>query len=192
MPAAPAVSGYWPGWNIARAFAFSPGSTTQGYVLDGYGGLHPFGGAPMVNTTGYWAGWDIAKDVVVATDGHSGFVLDAYGGLHPFAEDGETMPATPALSNYFGWNIARSAIYIPGSSTQGYVLDGFGGISPFGGAPALATNSYFPGIDTARGLKLNGSTGAYVGLATGVVVYDGDAPAVLADLPGAPLGRGIA
>ena len=34
----------WPGWEIARAVAVRADGVS-GYVLDGYGGLHPFGGA---------------------------------------------------------------------------------------------------------------------------------------------------
>jgi hypothetical protein len=31
-----------------------------GYTLDGYGGVHPFGGAPALDNHPYWGGWDIA------------------------------------------------------------------------------------------------------------------------------------
>jgi hypothetical protein len=58
LPAAtPVITGYWGNWDIARAVALSPSSTTsnpQGWVLDGYGGLHPFGGAPSVASGAYW------------------------------------------------------------------------------------------------------------------------------------------
>jgi hypothetical protein len=40
-----------------------PGSATAGYTLDGWGGLHPFGGAPELANTPYWRGWDIAKSI---------------------------------------------------------------------------------------------------------------------------------
>jgi hypothetical protein len=66
--AAPATTGYWPGWSIARALALSPSSTPsapQGWVLDGYGGLHPFGGAPSVATGAYWPSSDLAVNLLV-------------------------------------------------------------------------------------------------------------------------------
>jgi hypothetical protein len=28
--------------------------------MDGFGGLHPFGGAPVVTYSAYWPNWDIA------------------------------------------------------------------------------------------------------------------------------------
>jgi hypothetical protein len=61
-------------------------------VLDGFGGIHQFGGAPAVTGTAYWNGWDIARSLTLATDG-SGYVLDGYGGIHPFAASGTPMPA---------------------------------------------------------------------------------------------------
>ncbi|TME99856.1 MAG: hypothetical protein E6I39_07005, partial [Chloroflexi bacterium] len=63
IPANPATSAYWQGWNIARAVWLLPSSTpgaVSGYVLDGYGGLHPLGSAPAVARCPYWQGWDIA------------------------------------------------------------------------------------------------------------------------------------
>ena len=63
MPAAVTVSAYWSGWDIARGAYFLPGSAGSGYTLDGYGGVHPFGGAPNIANHPYWPGWDIAKAI---------------------------------------------------------------------------------------------------------------------------------
>jgi len=63
LPPGLGIGAYWPGWDIARAVWLTPGSTTaapMGYVLDGYGGLHPFGGAPPPPSGPYW-GRDIAR-----------------------------------------------------------------------------------------------------------------------------------
>src|SRR5207302_764176 len=60
MPATPATTAYWSGWAIARGVALVPGTNT-GYVLDGWGGLHPFNGAPAVAPGAYWPKWDIAR-----------------------------------------------------------------------------------------------------------------------------------
>ncbi len=38
--------------------------SAPGYTLDGWGGVHPFGGAPSVVVTGYWPGWDIVRGLV--------------------------------------------------------------------------------------------------------------------------------
>jgi len=66
MPASLKSSAYWPNWDIARAIVILGGSTLSapsGYVLDGYGGLHQFGGAPAPPAFSYWPGRDIARDL---------------------------------------------------------------------------------------------------------------------------------
>jgi hypothetical protein len=60
MPAAITNNSYWPGWDIARGLWFIPGSSNSGYTLDGWGGPHPFGNAPAIQSFQYWPGWDIA------------------------------------------------------------------------------------------------------------------------------------
>ena len=153
---------YWPGWDIARKVAvFADGK--GGLVLDGWGGLHPFGinGPPPVAETsialtGYWPGWSIARDVVLipGNGGHSGYVLDGWGGMHPFhvTTDGSTMPTAINGAYWPGWDIAREVWLLPGSSTAGFTLDGWGGLHPFGGAPAIHNSAYWPGWDIARGI----------------------------------------
>ena len=56
MPPAVTGAAYWPGWDIARGVIFLPGSASAGYTLDGYGGLHAFGGAAEVTNHPYWSG----------------------------------------------------------------------------------------------------------------------------------------
>jgi cysteine-rich secretory family protein len=66
--AVPVMTAYWPNWNIARAVTLSPSSTPsnlQGWVLDGYGGTHPFGGAPTISSVAYWPGSDRAVNLLV-------------------------------------------------------------------------------------------------------------------------------
>jgi hypothetical protein len=53
------------GWDIARGVALIPGSTTQGYVVDGWGGMHPFGGALPVTSLMYTPG-GITKQLAVS------------------------------------------------------------------------------------------------------------------------------
>src|SRR6266849_1089172 len=107
-----ATTGYWPGWNIARDVVLVPGDGGHaGYVLDGFGGLHPFhpttdgSTMPAAIATAYWSGWDIARAVwLLPGSATSGYTLDGYGGLHPFG-------GAPALANTMywpGWDIARS------------------------------------------------------------------------------------
>ena len=56
----------------------------KGYILDAFGGVQPFGGAPAVTTTGYWPGWDIVRGFALDPSGPGGYVLDGFGGLHRF------------------------------------------------------------------------------------------------------------
>jgi len=59
------------------------------------------------------------------------------------------MPAAIAPT-YWGWDIARSIWFLPGSATAGYTLDGYGAPHPFGGAPAITSYSYWGGWDHAK------------------------------------------
>lgn len=60
---------YWTGSDLARSLWVQPGATSAaitGYVLDAYGGIHPFAGAgqtlpPPVFPYGYWSGQDLAR-----------------------------------------------------------------------------------------------------------------------------------
>src|SRR6185295_18655289 len=91
-------------WNTASSSFLSSVSPTYpkaaaggGYVLDGYGVLHPIalpGGVPPPATTGgpSWPGWNIARGVALASTRTGGYVLDGYGGIHPFAVAGNAPP----------------------------------------------------------------------------------------------------
>ena len=129
-----------------------------GAVLDGWGGIHPFGGLAL-DTSGapYWRGWDIARSLVLRDDGSGGWILDGYGGVHAFG----AAPPVSGSPYWKGWDIARALVVTSrgadglADGRQGYVLDGYGGLHPFGGAPALATGLYWNRWDIARGLEIH-------------------------------------
>jgi len=155
---------------VHTAAALIPGQGASGYVLDGYGGVHPFGGAPAATNGPYWPGWDIARAIAV-TCPDAGYVLDGYGGLHPFG-------SAPQLADsaYWGWDIARGVALCPGGQ-GGFVLDGYGGIHPVGNAPPLSASAYWPGWDIARAIVVNSScTGGYVLDGYGGIHPFGNAP----------------
>ena len=162
-----------------------------GYVLDGWGGLHPFGGAPVVAPGGYWPGWDIARAVVTRADGRSGYVVDGWGGLHAFGGAPRVAP-----SGYWpGWDIVRGLALRP-DGASGYVLDGWGGLHPFGGAPRVAPSGYWPGWDITRGLALDacdasGTSGWVLDAYGGLHPFGGAPPRTTWYLPGVDLARGI-
>lgn len=201
-----ASSHYWPGWDIARDFAFLPDGS-GGFVLDGWGGLHAFrvngNTAPLAaQTTAYWPGWDIARKVVIFPDGKGGYVMDAWGGLHPFGINGPSPVGQVTLTGYWpGWNIARDVVLVPGGNNHsGFVLDGWGGLHPFhptaDPAPSSVTpGGYWPGWDIARAVWfLPGSaTAGYTLDGWGGVHPFGGAPVVtsIGYRPGVDLARGL-
>ena len=56
----------------------------SGYVLDGAGNIHAFGGAPSVSSGPTWSGWDVAVGVSLAPNG-SGVKVDTYRRAYAFA-----------------------------------------------------------------------------------------------------------
>src|SRR5207245_8519455 len=116
-------TGYWSGWDIARGIVLNPRTASApatGYVLDGWGGIHPFSSGLMPSTptdNAYWSGWDIARGIVLSGTG-MGYTLDGYGGVHPF---GGTAAATTS-AYWGGWDIARGLTFFSGSG-GGEVLD---------------------------------------------------------------------
>jgi spore germination protein YaaH len=168
-----AGTAYWSGWSIVRTAKALPGASAPqtGFVLDGYGGLHPYGLPAVTETTGssghYW-GWNIARDFAFLPDGTGGFVLDGYGGLHPFRVNGNVAPLSAQGAPYWGWDVARKVV-IFADGTGGYVLDAFGGLHPFGinGPPpastaTLATTGYW-GWNIARDIVLVPADGGHSG-----------------------------
>jgi len=180
---APVVTtAYWPGWKIARAAHGLPGPNAPqgGLVLDGYGGLHPYGqGIASVVSPAYWQGWDIARDFAFLPDGSGGYVLDGYGGLHGFSVNGgpslgrraalATTILPPPIEGgpyWHGWDIARKVVIFP-NGAGGYVLDGFGGVHAFGigrpAPPGPALTAYWQGWDIAHDIALvPGTESGYV------------------------------
>jgi hypothetical protein len=165
----------WPGWDIVRGIALrAPNSNTcapfGGYVLDGFGGLHPFGingaGAPARPTNAaYWPGWDIARDVaLVPTNPRNpdsapagGFVLDGYGGLHYF-QISAGKPAITGAPYWPNFDIARGIIILTDSSGYhgGFIVDAWGGLHSFkinGTSPpaVVPPYAYFPGRAIEQG-----------------------------------------
>lgn len=144
----------------------APATLPGGVLLDGWGGLHPFGNFQL-NTANapYWKGWDIARSLVVRQDGSGGWELDGYGGIHAF---GAAPPINPQPVYWSGWDIAR-ALVVLADEKSGYVLDGYGGVHAFGNAPVFTGTPYWSGWDIARGIEVHLTNGGVDGL----VVLDG-------------------
>ena len=167
------------------------------YVLDGWGGVHPVGSAPLLKTSASWPTKDIAFGLALFPDAAGGYVMDGWGQLHPVGS------APPVDSHVYWpkWIGAREVVMAPWSSSRnpaGYLLDADGGIHPFGGAPAVTGNALWPSQGIARGIVLSpDSTPSHVGGYTldgfgGVHSFGGARPVVGAAHWPADVARGIA
>ena len=162
IPASGSTPALFGTFRIARAVAMLPNGT-GGYILDGWGGPHPFGTALPTNGAAYWPGWDIARGIVLVPDGIGGaiggYVLDGWGGMHPFGIGGNALPRKITVGPFWnGWDIARGVV-INRAGDGGYILDGWGGIHPFAvlGAAvpaAITVQAYWSGFDIARSITL--------------------------------------
>ena len=164
---------YWVGWRIARAahaWPTAPGSSQQGFTLDGYGGMHPYGPAtPTISETsgsaGHYWGFDIARDFAFMPDGSGGVLLDGYGGLHPFGVNGGVGPTVSGYS-YFGFDVAIKVV-IAADGKGGFTLDAYGGVHPFSlngnPAPAAVQNTGYWSWRAAVDIALISSGGGYAG-----------------------------
>ena len=143
-----------------------------GFILDGYGGLHPYSvhsdpAQPCAAWGPYWPGFDIARDVAMLPDGSGGIVLDGYGGVHPFGTGG--MYPTPASGGPWwpGWDIAESIDITP-DGTGGVILDVFGGVHSFAlgdsPEPVIGLSTHFGSWGVARAVALmpDGTGGIYL------------------------------
>jgi hypothetical protein len=82
------------------------------YVLDGYGGVHAGGAAPVITPATSYFGWNIARDLVYVPVGFNDtyhgdglLVLDGYGGVH---RGGKLSGVAFASTPYFGFDIAKT------------------------------------------------------------------------------------
>src|SRR5438105_7402039 len=84
-----------------------------GYVLDGWGALHPLGVGrdvppPDVNGAVLRVGYDVAKKALLLPDKTGGYVLDGWGGLHGFGVGSNRPPAAVnGAPAWPGWDIGR-------------------------------------------------------------------------------------
>ncbi|MBV8444954.1 MAG: hypothetical protein JOZ92_03455 [Candidatus Dormibacteraeota bacterium] len=147
-------------FDLARGIVLLP-DDSGGYVLDAWGGIHPFATGtnsppPAVRNGPYWKYWDIARGIVLDSAGTGGYVLDGWGGIQPFSNVNTALPRAFTNGPYWKyWDIARSLVLEPGTADQGWVIDGFGGIHSFDGAPAVGIPYYYNGYDIFRTVAAN-------------------------------------
>ena len=76
-----------------------------GWVLDAYGGLHPFGGAARIANPGGYRRADVFRDLVM-TSATGGYAIDVDGVPWPV---GDAAPVTPSLT-WFGTSLGRGVV----------------------------------------------------------------------------------
>ncbi len=140
---------------LIAAHSYPSGQPVPYFVLDGFGGLHPGGGAPTPSPLPFYFGFDIARDLAL-TGASKGLVLDGFGGVHAFG--GESTPF--ASVGYFGFDVAEAIAMVPGTD-KFYVVDGFGGVHTGNGAAPTPGAPYF-GFDIARDIAAAHDGAVYV------------------------------
>lgn len=88
---------------ISFGISITISSAEEGYVLDGFGGVHAMGGASALSPATTYFGFDVARAIRMTTDGKGYYVLDGFGGLHAGGTATAISPAPP----YFGFDVAR-------------------------------------------------------------------------------------
>ena len=123
----------------------------QGYLLDGFGGLHQWGGAPVLAGLPYtpnqdiWRGAEIHFDASGVPDG--GWEMDRTGRVVAFG-------AAPALSVSLPTAPIHQQLHLVGSG--GYVVDKWGIVTAFGTGLSPNWNGYtdWGGRDIIRDIAL--------------------------------------
>ena len=96
----------------------TPALAQEGYVLDGFGGVHAVNGASVIGPATPYFGFDAAEAIDVLPGGAGYYVLDAFGGLHA----GGSAPTPTSVPPYFGFDIARDLSLVPASSGSPMVI----------------------------------------------------------------------
>lgn len=142
---------------IYKDWSWDPNNPGRGVVLDGYGTLHPFGGAPTPpRSLNRWVNPSVAARLEMSwTPGNvRAYTLDRFGGIHAdYAA--VTVPSSAGAPYWPGWQAARDFVITKWTSpAAGYTLDLWGGVHQWGGAEPAFGNPYQPGGDWARVLKV--------------------------------------
>lgn len=131
---------------------------SSGYVVDAYGRLFRFGGAPRPSASTKWIGKDWTKDAQLLANGRGGYILDRFGRMHPFRIGGASMPPkiqrVPVTKNAAGF-ILRS------NQRSGWILDSRGGLLRFGGAPNRANPGQGAG-NAIGGFRVTNGAGYWI------------------------------
>lgn len=149
---------------------FHPGA---GVVLDGFGKLWPFGGAPTPTRSGNrWGAVHVARKIEVDWGNLRAYTLDYSGGIHPDYNAGPVKPFDDLVRTFNGPRLPGDAPYWlkadvardftvtdwNPAAPKGYTLDFHGAVHEWGGAQSAAGFPYRKGGDHARLLTVLNAT----------------------------------
>lgn len=138
---------------VAVALHITDWATPAGYVLDLFGAMHPFGGAPDLASGNTYAGLPYTPNVRTYVDwawkpdgsGH-GYALDLWGRVYPFG--GATVP--PRSGPRWTQPFAKKLAVNWGADLRAITLDAYGGLHPDFNAVVGTLSVYWPHQDNAR------------------------------------------
>jgi hypothetical protein len=136
-------------------WAWDPALNGQGYVLDQYGQILPFGGASAPTFTGQRWNFPNARKLKMQFGATKrGVIMDQYGYLYPEfgATIGNIGPAWP------GFNASRDMAVVAWNPITGYKLDLYGGLHGIGGLAKPSGFPYRKGADVGRVLDILSAT----------------------------------
>jgi hypothetical protein len=119
---------YWSGWDIARSMAVTVDTPAgvAGYILDGWGALHPFATGSLVQPPAidasqwYQPGYDELTSLTMHSP-TSGYVLNTHGAVYPIG-------AAPATDNpMYNYAASSGAAAYVSPSGYGFILNKAGG-----------------------------------------------------------------
>jgi hypothetical protein len=172
---------YWPGWDIATGVALLHDGTGRGYVLDGFGGIHPFGSPtpPAMIPTKYVQGQVVAHNMALEGNDLKGAVINTHATPYPFGQSGQFPDQYGTCDKSYIYNVPTRGISLDPTPTgptanppnaynvNGATIDAFGGIHPFC-RPAMTETinvqgaPYWPNWKIVRGIALlPGGTGGF-------------------------------
>lgn len=129
-------------------WSWDPNNAGRGVVLDGYGTLHPFGGAPTPPRSANRWNVLVARKLQMDWASMKAYTLDYSGGIHP---DYNAGPVAAGAPYWAGQDIARDFVITNWTNGGGYTLDWWGGVHQYGsGVPAAFGGPYRPGGNVAR------------------------------------------
>jgi hypothetical protein len=136
-------------------WSWNPDGSGQGYVLDRWGKLLPFGGATAPPRAGRRFSGPITRrlDMQWSPDKRA-ITLTMFGGMYGdfAAVVGSAPTSLGGLTTRF--DAIRDFVVTDWATGAGHMLDLYGGLHEFGGAPNSYGFPYNPGGDVARVLKV--------------------------------------